>query len=210
MARYRAFSALVLAAAVPAVACGGGELPDPRVAANAYAEAAARGDADALHGMLTSEAKRAFGREGTRKLVADAKGELGAQGHALRRPGARVDATATVPLRDGTNVELALESSGFRVASADTLPSGARTPVEALEDLRRALARRSYPALLRVLSEKARTAMERDMRSLENGLADPRTLDVKVTGDRAEVEIPGGHAVTLERDGGTWRVDDVQ
>lgn len=202
--------ALVFAVACPAAACGRAELPDPRVAADAYADAAARGDADALHGMLTTEAKRTFGRKGTRELVADARAELGAQARALGRPGARVDATAIVPLRDGTNVELALEPSGFRVASADTLPSGARTPVEALEDLRRALARRSYPALLRVLSVKARTAMERDMRSLEKGLADPKTLDVKVTGDRAEVEIPGGHAVTLERDGGAWRVDDVQ
>jgi hypothetical protein len=210
MPRRRAFPALLLAVACATGACGGAELPDPAVAARAYAEAAARGDAEALHGMLTTEAKRSFGPEGTRKLVADARRELGEEGRALLRPGVRVDASATIPLRDGTTVELGLEASGFRVASADTLPSGARTPTEALEDLRKALARRSYPALLRVLSEKARTALERDMRSLESGLADPKTLDVKVTGDRAEVEIPGGHAVTLERDGGTWRVDDVQ
>jgi hypothetical protein len=160
--------------------------------------------------MLTSEARRSLGPEGTRRLVTDARSELGAQGRALLRPGARVEATATLPLRDGTSVELALGPAGFRIASADTLPSGARTPVEALEDLRTALARRSYPALLRVLSSKARTAVEKDLRSLESGLADPKTLDVKVTGDRAEVEIPGGHAVTLEREGGTWRVDDIQ
>lgn len=191
-------------------ACGGSELPDPRVAARAYAEAAVRADADALHGMLTSDARRAYGKEGTRRLVADARTELGAQGRALLQPNPGVEATATLPLRDGTEVELTLGPSGFTVASADTLPSGARTPVEALIDLRRALARRSYPALLRVLSKKARTAVEKDLRSLEGGLADPATLDVKVNGDRAEVEIPGGHAVTLEREGGTWRVDDVQ
>jgi hypothetical protein len=160
--------------------------------------------------MLTSDAKRTFGRDGTKRVVADARAEIGAQGRALLRPGSRVDATATIPLSDGTSVELVFGPGGFRVASADTLPSGARTPVEALEGLKKALARRSYPALLRVLSSKARTAVEMDMRSLEAGLADPKTLDVKVTGDRAEVEIPGGHAVTLERDGGTWRVDDVQ
>jgi hypothetical protein len=209
MSAPRAFSALVLAA-IAQLACARSELPDPRVAARTYAEAAARGDADALYAMLTSEAKRNHGSEGTRRLVGDARAELAAEGRALLRPGARVEATATVPLRDGTSVALELEPSGFRVASAETLPSAARTPVEALEDLRRALARRSYPALLRVLSAKTRTAVEKDMRSLENGLADPKTLDVKVTGDRAEVEIPGGHAVTLERDGGTWRVDDVQ
>ena len=210
MAVHRALPALLLAAACQAASCSPAELPDPRVAAREYAEAAAAGDADALHGMLTSDAQRTYGRDGTRRLVSDARAEMSAQGRALLRPGARVEATATVPLRDGTSVALELEPSGFRVASAETLPSGARTPVEALEDLRRALARRSYPALLRVLSEKVRTAVEKDMRSLENGLADPKTLDVKVMGYRAEVDIPGGHAVTLERDGGTWRVDDVQ
>jgi hypothetical protein len=210
MARHRAFSALFVALAFVASACGRPELPDPRAAAHAYAEAAARGDADAIHGMLTSEAKRTYGREGTRRLVGDARAELGAQGQALLRSGSRVEATATVPLRDGTSVELGLGPSGFRVASAETLPSGARTPVEALENLQKALARRSYPALMRVLTTKARTAVEKDMRSLESGLSDPKSLDVKVTGGRAEVEIPGGHAVTLEREGGTWRVDDVQ
>jgi hypothetical protein len=209
MAGKHAFPGL-LALLASATACGRAELPDPRVAAHAYAEAAARGDADALHGMLTSDAQRTFGREGTKRVVADARKEIGAQGRALLQPGSRVDATATVPLNDGTSVELVFGPGGFRVASADTLPSGARTPVEALEGLKKALARRSYPALLRVLSSKARTAVEMDLRSLEAGLADPKTLDVKVTGDRAEVEIPGGHAVTLERDGGTWRVDDVQ
>lgn len=142
-----------------ATACGRAELPDPRVAAHAYAEAAARGDADALHGMLTSDSQRTFGREGTKRVVADARKELGAQGRALLQSGSRVDATATVPLNDGTSVELVFGPGGFRVASADTLPSGARTPVEALEGLKKALARRSYPGLLRVLSSKARTAV---------------------------------------------------
>lgn len=210
---HRALTALLLG--VPSLvasttACARSELPDPRVAARTYAEAAARGDAEALHGMLTTEAQRSFGREGTRRLLGDARAELGAQGRALLNPGTRVEATATVPLEDGTQVELTLGPSGFRVASADTLPSGARTPVEALEDLKKALARRSYPALLRILSPKARTAVENDLRSLESGLSDPSSLDVKVTGDRAEVEVPGGHAVTLERQGGTWRVDDLE
>src|SRR5262245_34258675 len=105
MAGKRAFPALLALWAL-ATACGRAELPDPRVAARAYAEAAARGDADALHGMLTSDAQRTFGREGTQRVVADARKEIGAQGRALLEPGSRVDATATVPLNDGTSVEL--------------------------------------------------------------------------------------------------------
>jgi hypothetical protein len=190
--------------------CGGASLPDPREAARAYAEAVNRGDAEAVHALLTRDARRGLGRDGTRRLVSAERTELGRQARALLGPDLSVEATATIPLADGSEVELAFEDETFRVASAETLPSAARTPSEALEGLRRALGRRSYPALLRVLSAESRRALESDMRSLVTGLADPSSLDVRVTGDRAEVEIPGGHAVTLKREGGIWRVDDVK
>jgi hypothetical protein len=160
--------------------------------------------------MLTSEAQRGLGREGTRKLVEAERSELTRQSKALLGAELGVEATATIPLADGSAVELTLEDRGFRVAAAETLPSAARTPTEALDGLRRALGRRSYAALLRVLSAESRVALESDLRSLVNGLADPSSLDVKVNGDRAEVEIPGGHAVTLKRESGIWRVDDVK
>jgi hypothetical protein len=190
--------------------CGGATLPDPREAARAYAAAVKRGDADAVHSLLTREAQRGLGREGSRRLVVSERAELDRQARSLLEGELAVEATATIPLADGSNVELTLEEQGFRVAAAETLPSAARTPSEALEGLRRALGRRSYSALLRVLSAESRGAIESDMRSLVSGLADPASLDVRVNGDRAEVEIPGGHAVTLKREGGVWRVDDVK
>jgi hypothetical protein len=82
--------------------------------------------------------------------------------------------------------------------------------VEALDGLRRALARRSYPALLRVLSAESRGAVETDLRALAAALENPATLDVKVEGDRADVDVGGGHRVTLRREGGTWRVEDIE
>lgn len=208
---WSSFRPLLIGAVSSLIAgCAGARLPDPRQAARAYASAVRRGDADAVHSMLTREARRSLGREGTRRLVASEKKELESQAKALSGPELEVDATATIPLADGSNVELTLEPQGFRVAAAETLPSAARTPSEALEGLRRALGRRSYAALLRMLSTESRGALESDMRSLVSGLADPSSLDVRVNGDRAEVEIPGGHAVTLKREGGIWRVDDVK
>jgi hypothetical protein len=143
-------------------------------------------------------------------MVRDARRELEAQGRALRAPGAEVEASAKILLADGSEVELRLESGAFRVDAAATLPNAARTPAQALDGLRRALARRSYPALLRVLSVEARSAMERDVRALVEGLEDPSALDVRVTGDRAEIELPGGHSVSLKREQGVWRVEDVK
>ena len=121
-----------------------------------------------------------------------------------------MEATARIPLTNGNDVELTLENDGFRVDAAETLPSAARTPTAALEGLRQALGRRSYPAFLRVLSAETRFAIESDLRSLTAGLGDPKSLDVRVEGDRAEVELPGGHSVRLKREGGIWRVEDLK
>jgi len=210
MQRARFLAVWLLASAGSAGGCARPGLPDPRQAARAYADAAARGDAERVHALLTRSAQREFGREGTARRVREERVELAANARALRDPGVRVEATATIPLANGNDVELSLEDEGFRIEAAETLPSAARTPAEALEGLRQALGRRSYPALLRVLSAESRFALESDLRSLATGLGDPKTLDVRVNGDRAEVELPGGHSVRLKRESGIWRVDDVK
>jgi len=210
MLRARSWAVRLLALSASLAGCARPSLPDPRDAARAYADAAARGDADRVHALLTRAAQRDFGREGTARRVREERVELAANARALAAPGLRVEATATIPLTNGDDVALTLEDEGFRVDAAETLPSAARTPAEALEGLRQALGRRSYPALLRVLSAETRFAVESDLRALAAGLDDPKSLDVRVSGDRAEVELPGGHSVRLKREGGIWRVDDVK
>jgi hypothetical protein len=94
------------------------------------------------------------------------------------------------------------------VSAAAGLPAGARTVAEALGELRGALAERSYAALVRILSTDTRGAIEVDMRSLVSGLEHPDALEVKVHGETAEVDVPGGHKVLLRREAGVWRVHD--
>jgi|SRR4051812_46942904 hypothetical protein len=193
-----------------ALACGHSSLPDPNIAARAYADAAVHGQADRIYALLATDARRSYGVDRVRELVRDERAELARQGASLRAPGTRVEAQATMLLADGSQIELTLEPDGFRIAAADTLPAAAQTPVEALDGLRRALARRSYTSLLRVLSAEARVALETDLRTLAAALENPATLDVRVQGDRAEVSVGGGHQVTLRRESGTWRVEDIQ
>jgi hypothetical protein len=158
--------------------------------------------------MLTRRDQVRYGRAGTRRLVNESKDELRRLGREVRSPTARVEARAELLHADGDVAVLELEDGRFLVSAAAGLPSNPRTPEAALGDLRQALARRSYPALLRVLTRDGRGAVESDLRSLVSGLEHPETLRVKVTGDAAEVEIPGGHLVRLKREGGVWRVDD--
>ncbi|HMJ10920.1 MAG TPA: hypothetical protein VK524_05910 [Polyangiaceae bacterium] len=195
-------------AAGAALGCAHSDLPEPEAAVARYAEAAKRGDGDALYGMLTRSAQRSYGRPATRALVREARAELGRKSQALSQPNTQVTARARVRFADGEGAEFELEDGGFRIASAGALPSGARTPAQALGELRQALARRSYASLLRVLSQDKRTALEGDLRSLVSGLEQPETLDIKVSGDTAEVRVPGGHSVKLKREAGVWRIDD--
>src|SRR5450432_645959 len=202
-------SCLVLALLLGlAVGCAEARVPDPKLTAERYAEAARSGDSERIFALLSRESQRDFGHQGTRKLVEQSRAELSRQGAALLRPGARVEALAEIRFDDGESALLQLTDGVFRLSSLGTVPSQAQSPAEALGDFRRALARRSYPALLGVLSLETRSALEGDLKSLVEGLENPETLDVKVSGDSAVVQVPGGHQVKLHREGGVWRIQD--
>lgn len=189
-------------------ACTSSRVPDPKEAANDYASAAARGDADAIYEMMTASAQKARSKEDVRRLVADERAELAEQAKALSAKDARAESTARLRFDDGEEAALELKNGKFWVTSAGAVPGGARTPEEALDQLRRVVARRSYAGLMRVLSPATRVAIEQDLRALVSGLEHPDTLPVQISGDSATVLVPGGHHVRMKRDGGVWRVDD--
>ncbi len=194
--------------AVSSVGCAATAIPDPKEAVGAYAEAASKGDADAIYEMLSEKSKRGLSRDEVKKLVADERAELSDQAKAVTGQGVVVKAHAKVRFADGEDASLELEEEGFRVATADALPASAKTPHQALSQLRRVPARRSYAGLMQVLTSSTRSAIESDFRSLVKGLEEPEALEVDQTGENATVQIPGGHKVKLKREGGVWRVDE--
>lgn len=185
-------------------------IPDPELAARKYADAIEAGDADRVYGMLTESSKRDYGPAVTARLIKEDREELRRKAHLLRSEATRVEARAMVTFVDGETAELALQHGRYRVGAAGTLPVAARTVPEALAGLRQALSRRSYPALLRLLSRETQSAIERDLSSLVEGLSDPNALRVTVDGDRAQVEVPGGHLVRLRQRAGVWRIEDFE
>ncbi len=200
--------ALFLASVVVLGGCASRSVPDPRDAADAYAQAAARGDADAIYDMMTTSAQKGRSREDVKRLVSEQRTELAEQAKLVTSKGTRVEAMARLRYEDGEEAQLELRDGRFWVTSSGALPGGSRTPEQALDQLRRVLARRSYAGLLRVLTPATRAAIEQDLRSLVTGLERPDTLPVTVSGDTATVTVPGGHNVKLKRDGGVWRVED--
>jgi hypothetical protein len=203
-----AWRSLALLPGLTVLGCAQPRLPDPKLVAARYAQAALHADSGQIYALLSSEAQRDFGRQGTEKLVQQSKAELRLQAAALQKPENHVQAAAEIRFDDGESARFELEDGAFRLSSLGTLPSRAHSPAEALADFRRALARRSYAALLGVLSLETRGALEGDMKSLVDGLENPETLEVKVSGDNAQVVVPGGHQVKLRRDSGVWRIQD--
>lgn len=188
--------------------CAAGGVPDPKEALAEYAAAAARGDADALYDMLSEQGKKRYTAAEVKTMVTDQKSELVDQAKQLGDPNVRFKTEATVKYGDGEQAALTVEEGEYRLSAADALPAEARSPAQALDQLRRVLARRSYAGLIRVLSPRTRAAVEEDLRSLVEGLEEPEGLDVEITGDSAVVMVPGGHIVRLRREGGIWHVED--
>ena len=199
---------LALAICALCTGCVGSAVPDPKAAADDYAQAAAKGDADAIYGMMTTSAQKSRSREDVRRLVNEQRGELAEQAKSVTAKDARVEATARLRYQDGEEAQLELRDGRFWITASGALPGGSRTPEQALDQLRRVLARRSYAGLMRVLTPATRAAIEQDLRTLVTGLERPDTLHVQVTGETATVTVPGGHTVKLKRDAGVWRVDD--
>jgi len=203
-ARILALSALL------GLSCASPRVADPAQAVEAYRQATLRGDADALYALLTARSQRELGPQRTRELMRDGKQELAQAAKRLSDASAQPDVVARVRFEDGESTELVLEDRVFKISAAATLPAAARTPAEALSDLRRALARRSYAALVRVMSQETRGALEHSLAAMVRGLEEPETLAVDVQGDSAEVAIPGGHVVKLKRETGVWKVEDFR
>jgi hypothetical protein len=139
-------------------------------------------------------------------------GELEAELRAAPSMGER----ARVTLADGSAVHLVREGSAWRLESA--LLSALRTgqPRESLQMFAQALTTHDYDALLRVLTERRRTAISKmidDMagsltRHLQSG-AD--TLEV-IAEDRAELRWDDGdvrYEILLHNENGEWRIDDI-
>ncbi|MGA2447108.1 MAG: hypothetical protein ABTD50_00360 [Polyangiaceae bacterium] len=198
----------VVAWIATAAACAPARVPDPRATARAYADAARRADADALYAMLSTPSRQARSLGELRAVVALERTELAQQAQEISAADARVQASARFRYADGEEATVDLYDGQYWVSSAGSLPGPGRTPEETLDSLRRVLARRSYAGLLLILSPTTRTAIERDLRSLVGGLSDPGALPCRITDDTATVSVPGGHKVTLRREGGLWKVDD--
>src|SRR5690348_11620076 len=126
MAWTCSFAAAVMLAA--SAGCARATIPDPRDTVRAYEAAAAKGDARAIHGMLSERSRKSLAVSDVERMLADERAELATQSKAMQDPSTVVRASARVRYADGEDATLDVEEGTFHVSSADALPAGARTP----------------------------------------------------------------------------------
>lgn len=188
--------------------CAQRVVPDPRPTLAAYARAASAGDAKEVFGLLSERSRKELRLADVERIVKDERAELTLQSRALSSPQAKVRAEAVVRYADGESAVLQLDDGEFKVCSGGVLPARPSSPEQALEQFRSALARRSYVALLRVLSPATRQAIESDLRTLVLGLERPEALEIQLVGETAVVRLEGGRTIKLKKDRGVWYVED--
>ena len=214
---HHVFSSLRAAVALAACVLFGCEagvaVPDPKTAAQAWADAAERGDADAMHGMLTKRSQAELSKAEVSRIVKESGGELKDQAVALRKVADRHVTVAMLHYTDGTSVALTLENGVFRVAHAGFVPGGGATPEQAATAFHDVLKRRSYPGILRLLSPTLRAAVEGQLKGLETALDQPGwsvTPSPSGNADEAEIKLQNGHRIKLKRIDGVWYIDNFE
>ncbi len=188
--------------AITSVACGGSGLPSTANAVNAYATALERKDADTLYELLNERDKVRLGRDGVRDLVQRYANEHAEHARTWKLSPLNERIAALYGYADGEQAAVVFErdaagSERFLIDSAGAIPGGAASPTDALANLRRALSRRSYLALLRVLTPEMRRALERRVREIVDGLEHPEALKIDREATVTDINVNGGHRVRL-------------
>src|SRR5688572_32363835 len=83
-------------AVVCCVGCSAKPLPDPRVAAQRWAEAVRTGDENVMYSLLSTASRQTHGKQGVARLLAQHQRELLALAQGTASSKARLDKTAQV------------------------------------------------------------------------------------------------------------------
>jgi hypothetical protein len=120
---------------------------------------------------------------------------------------------AIVRYGDGTSVSLVREGGEWKLETAMVSRFRTPGPRDAVRVLAEALESRDFDALLRILTSRRREFLRRQVDALLDSLRKGPTQVIDQLGaDRAELRWSADrvrYKLTLQREGGEWRVDDI-
>lgn len=168
------------------------------------------GNVDGAYELLSDAQRQRVSREEFQEAAQQFPEERESQARELRRQMAEpIPVTAEIRLSSGEVATFVLQNGQWRIAEGAAGAVSLASPLQAIRTLRRALQRRSYREVVRVLSREARAQVEDEIARIVDGLEDEGSLTIEVTGNRARIIYDENHFVDLQREDGEWVVVDM-
>ncbi|MSP26644.1 MAG: hypothetical protein EXR75_16150 [Myxococcales bacterium] len=237
MARWTFASAVGAIAALGMVGCvarGPGAI-GPSETLHAYARALEAGRADDAYRYLTGDAKRTVSLEAFRRIVKESPADVREIALALYRPSSEPMVTAKVVGAGGEELGLVYEAGKWAVDGTGIDRYGQGSPRQALLGFLRAYHRKRFDVVLRYvpnaelegradgwsgaaegltagLLEQAWTGPQKEqiasiVLAIEAALP---TAKLEETEDRAAMAYGAGATVLFVREGGAWKLEDLE
>ena len=212
---------LLLALAGAAACSGVGSSATPEAAVSSFSGALRDGRIDDAYGLMSEGYRRRVSRAEFRRYFADYPDEVQQTARSLSERRGRAEQEAVVEYGEGESLRLAREHGEWRVVTDVVDFYDQSSPRAALRSFVRAMERRRYDVVLRLVPERDREgttaegmqeAFEGEGREeIERLLANLRaSLDnpIEEVGDRATMTYGDRFRVQFVREDGRWLIDD--
>jgi len=188
--------------------CAAAPTPDARATLRAWVDATTRDDPHAAYGLLSAELRRTLSEATFTRRFHEQSEERSAAAEALGRPGLAPVVAARV--RFGRRqIQAVREPDRWRLRGPRSTEVGASTPEEALTRFVNALEARDLVALLQLLGDPLRGAVEREINDRLSKLKSALGKPIAIEGERATVRYDDTYHIDLIQENGIWRVYDL-
>lgn len=206
----RLVSAVAVVALVACASAPPALVPDPARTSDAFFTALCGGRPSAAWAFLDPRLQETNDRARFEALYRENRAEIEDLCALVARTDAKLGAHARVELVAGEEVVLVLEDGRWRIEGGLLDAQALATPLDTVNELRRALRERSLSALLRLLARERRATWTATLDRTLEATSDPLDLEVEIQGDEAVVHLTGGGEIHLRREADRWKIWDVR
>ncbi len=202
-------------------ACASATSTQPDIVVQRFAIALQEGRYDDAYGMMSSDYKRRVTRDEFITRLSRERAETVEMARMLEKGTKDAEVTSVVRTSDGQEIGLELTSKGWRFSTNIANYYDQSTPRAALRSFLRAMHRKRYDVVLRLVPEADRKGMnveqmKRDWEGegreeVEMMLARLRENldnDIEEAGDHATMPYADRYAVQFVREGSSWKIED--
>lgn len=199
------------------VACSG-RLGSPESTLKQYARALEEHRGEDAYRVLSEETRRSLSKEAFLRTLRDYPEDAREMGQALHREPISREVTATVITKSGDEILLVLEEGEWKIDTTAVDLYAIDTPKHTVSSFLRALERKRYDVLLRMVPEEFKAGLDAEKlkkswegpekESVDRFLAMKATLlttTAEIVGDNATLAY-GSETMKLVRERGKWKV----